>query len=192
MHRKTSDHVIWSYCNNNRLHTEIWHQGRNEGPSVSCLCLGFYFTHRTSRAGIFPGLYVITHNEPIFRCVMTAASASVWQRVGKWQFKNNYGRWLKWDEVLSLTAFNDFGDCYQKYDRGEIEGTSSQCHTHTTAAFLYTETPLWSYSTFIATSEGRKQAEPFGPPVPCLCLTYNSEAEWKCNKANFNRQRVRG
>lgn len=85
-HRKTSDHVIWSYCNNNRLHTEIWHQGRNEGPSTSC--------------------------------------------VGKRQFKNNCGGWRVADEVLSLTAFNDFGNCYQKYDREEIEGKWRHSCTH--------------------------------------------------------------
>lgn len=141
-HRKTSDHVIWSYYNNNCLHTEIWHQGRNEGPSMSCLCPCFYFTNWTSRAGIFPGLYVITHNEPARRI----QSSDAWWRqhqhlcdsvLGSDSLKTTMaGDWSVADEVPSLRAFNDSGNCYQKYDGGEIEGTSSQCHTPTTAAFL--------------------------------------------------------
>lgn len=56
------------------LHTEIPHQGHNEGPSISCL------THWTSRIGTLLCLYVITQSEPalpfrISRCVMTTASA---------------------------------------------------------------------------------------------------------------------
>lgn len=56
------------------LHTEILHQGHNEGPSIS-----FYLTQCTSRAGVLPRQSLITHSEPapwiqILTCVMTAPS----------------------------------------------------------------------------------------------------------------------
>lgn len=105
----------------------------------------FAFKRRTSRAGIFPGLYVITHNEPARRI----QSSDAWWRqhqhlcdsvLGSDSLKTTTaGDWRVTDEVLSLTAFNDFGNCHQKYDRGETEGMS---HPHHGGIPLYTDATL--------------------------------------------------
>lgn len=66
------------------IHTEILHQGCDEGPWKSRLCFCFYLTHWTSRAAVLPRHGVIRNSEPaiwiqIFGCVVTKQSTSAWR-----------------------------------------------------------------------------------------------------------------